>query len=68
MDSKTQTTYNEMQFIDGLGKWSDHRYSRADLLSKYIKALDKRYNMAGLDYGILLNHANLALFMARQGV
>ena len=35
---------HELEFISGLGTWSEHRYDKDELLMSYLKACEKRAN------------------------
>jgi hypothetical protein len=35
---------HELEFISGLGKWSEHKFDRADLIASYTMACTKRVN------------------------
>ena len=35
---------HELEFIAGLGKWSEHKYDRGDLLASYARACKQRVN------------------------
>jgi len=43
-DPRDHAYKHELEFIAGLGKWSEHKFDRADLLASYTMACTKRVN------------------------
>lgn len=60
------TTYLELQYIDGLGAWSEYKYKRMDLLKKYIASCSKRVNWDALNKSEVVEHAWKALNEERE--
>lgn len=44
IDDRTHAYKHELEFIAGLGKWSAHKFDRAELLASYTMACTKRVN------------------------
>ena len=43
-DSHEYAYKHELEFISGLGTWSEHRFDKGDLLASYMLACTKRAN------------------------
>jgi hypothetical protein len=48
MNNIYHTTPVELDFIEGLGKWSEHRVSRMDLLRGYLRSMRLRTDWGGM--------------------
>jgi hypothetical protein len=48
MNNIYHTTPVELDFIEGLGKWSEHRVSRMDLLRGYLRSMQLRTDWSGM--------------------
>lgn len=51
------TTKHEMDFIDGLGTYSDCKVSRKNLINRYIASMRVRKNWGDVDKQLVFNHA-----------
>ena len=55
--SKPYTTHTELEFINGLGAFSDnHDVGRFELLKRYKNACDKRAYWSGIDNTVTMAH------------
>ena len=51
------TTSSELEFINSLGTFSEgHDADRFELLKRYKKACDKRFQWVGIDYSVTMAH------------
>jgi len=51
------TTSSELEFINGLGTFSEgHDADRFELLKCYKNACDKRFHWTGIDYSVTMAH------------
>ena len=51
-------TEKEIEFVKGLGKWSEKEFDRLKLLKKYRNALENRENMGGINKKEVLMFVN----------
>ena len=51
------TTKHEMDFIDGLGTYSDSRVSKKNLINRYIASMRSRKTWGDVDKKLVFNHA-----------
>ena len=57
MSDKPYTTNSELEFINGLGTFSEcHDIDRLELLKRYKKACDKRFQWMGIDNSVTMAH------------
>lgn len=43
-------TASELSFLDGIGRWSEtHKFSRLELLKRYLKSMNRRSKWDGID-------------------
>ena len=57
--NKFYTTSHELAFISGLGQHRKQPHSQQKLLEKYSKAMDKRWDWAGMDVVKIRHHVDL---------
>ena len=51
------TTKHEMDFIDGLGTYSNSRVSKKNLINRYIASMRSRKTWGDVDKKLVFNHA-----------
>ena len=51
------TTKHEMDFIDGLGTYSNSRVSKKNLINRYIASMRSRKTWGDVDKNLVFNHA-----------
>ena len=57
MTDKSYTTNSELEFINGLGTFSEGPdIDRFELLRRYKKACDKRFQWTGIDNSVTMAH------------
>lgn len=55
-EDSPHTTNNEIEFINGLGKHSEHKYNRKKLLDNYLFACSKRKDWGSIKRAKVVAH------------